>query len=141
MLGTRFKTECRGVSCWAATEYEDPADYTLFFQADAADHMHWGFSVAMCKFQGLRLWGQQLRHTSLSIGLTLPASQITMNCRPGEMSERMLTAHEDVNEGTLHACRHGVHASVLVVGRIKKGNIIHMLSQYSLPPYPLLTPA
>ena len=44
-----------------ALKSEEPADYTLFFQADAADHLHWGYlslvpcSQVQCFFCAVRL--------------------------------------------------------------------------------------
>ncbi|CAE7226690.1 unnamed protein product [Symbiodinium sp. CCMP2592] len=43
------RDECSGYLKHLIEHYRDPADYTLFFQADAADHMHWGYLSLVMK--------------------------------------------------------------------------------------------
>ncbi|CAK9017278.1 unnamed protein product [Durusdinium trenchii] len=43
------RDECSGYLRHLIHHYEEPADYTLFFQADAADHMHWGYLSLVTK--------------------------------------------------------------------------------------------
>ncbi|CAL1144353.1 unnamed protein product [Cladocopium goreaui] len=43
------RDECSGYLQHLIDHYEEPADYTLFFQADAADHLHWGYLSLVMK--------------------------------------------------------------------------------------------
>jgi hypothetical protein len=55
LYGFRLRISLKPIHWWTFSdkfllpESEEPADYTLFFQADAADHLHWGYlSLVPC---------------------------------------------------------------------------------------------
>eukprot|EP00434_Breviolum_minutum_P018190 symbB.v1.2.016047.t2/scaffold1212.1/size131235/13 len=43
------RDECSGYLKHLIDHYEEPADYTFFFQSDAADHLHWGYLSLVTK--------------------------------------------------------------------------------------------
>lgn len=68
-----------GCTIWV----EEPADYTFFFQSDAADHLHWGYlslvpQLAACELQTLSNYTNLLHDETMAIG-SLPMMTYNVN--------------------------------------------------------------